>query len=124
MAKIPDFTCLLAWERFNDYVLMDALDGNFDPILYARASAAFAMTDASGMVAIADSQQREVDFIEADTLFATMEKPRTKPDEKGNTQEREWTIAERYAILKATEGTRAYARMKLDALSDNGDPFS
>lgn len=113
-----DFTALKAWELFNDYILMDALDGTFDAETYAKACVAFTMNDAEGMVKLAQAAEREINFVEASDLFETLDKPK---DKAGN--EREWSVAERYAILRSTERTRAYARLKLDTLAGD-DPFA
>lgn len=115
--KTDDFTCLLAWERFNDYVLMNVLDGSFDASVYAKAASAFDLNDTKLMKSLADSLERDVSFIEADVLFADLEKPKTKDGKS-----REWSTGERHAILRETEGTRAYARVKLDAMMET--PFS
>jgi hypothetical protein len=112
-----------AWERFFDYTLMDAMDGTYDAERYSRASIAFGMQDHVAMEKIADEAKRDVDFIEAPDVFDKLDKPKiTKGENKG--KEREWTVGERYAILRATERTRAYARTKLDVLMANDTPFS
>lgn len=117
-ADTQDFTALLAWERFHDYTLMDALDGTFDAERYSKACAAQSMNDAKALTKIADAAKREIKFIEASDLFETLDKPKDK-----NGKEREWNVAERYAILRSTERTRAYARVKLDTLAGD-DPFA
>jgi hypothetical protein len=118
------FDCLLNWERYNDYVLMDILDGHtFDATEYAKASAAFAMSDGKTMAKLADKRKREVDFIEAPDVIDKLDKPKiTKGENKG--KDRDWTVGERYAILRSTERTRAYARAKLDTLLEADIPFS
>jgi hypothetical protein len=117
----PDYDrALVAWESFTDSILMDALDGTFDAEQYTLAAAAFSMTDHETMEKIASEAKRDPDFIEAPEVFDALDKPKTKDGKS----EREWTVAERYAILRSTERTRAYARAKLDTLMKNDTPFS
>lgn len=91
--KADDFSALLAFERFTDYALMDALHGRFDLKSDLDATKAFAAGDTATLNKLADKRKREIKFIEADEVFGD-----ETPD-----------IHERLKRLRATKGTRAYA---------------
>lgn len=98
---------LFLWEKYRDVSLRLALVGEFDPEADAAAWLAFTENDCDTLTKLHDQRNRAElpDFIEAPDVFAKLEKPKTKDGKN----EREWTTAERYAILCETKGTRAYA---------------
>lgn len=98
---------LFAWEAYRDVSLRCALAGDFDPERDAQAWTAFTENDAETVTKLRDERYRDdlPDLIEAPDVFDKLDKPKMKD---GKT-EREWSTAERYAILCETKGTRAYA---------------
>jgi hypothetical protein len=116
---------LLAYETYKEYVLADALDGNFDPESDNAAAAAFAMGQIKALKALCELRERDVEFLEAPEVLARAVKgmePRKKGDKKVAVTVEMLTPAERSEILKATPGTRAFARVKLEAATPH--PFA
>jgi len=114
------------YERYMDYTLMDALAGEFHLEHDVQAKAAFAVHDVDALNGLCQEHACKIDFIEPDEILPARA-ARLKPIKlkNGKTRRRtmdDFTTAERYEILRSHDGTRAYARVLLDA-QGGGTPF-
>lgn len=115
------------YEEVNEYFLSWALDGEFFIEDMTRAKAAFDTMDVGTLRKLCDEYRCDVEFIEAgDALKAHL--PRMKPilDEKTGKLRKfkveDYSQSDRMSILPTIPGTRAYARVQIEA-QGNGTPF-
>jgi len=114
------------YERYMDFTLMDALAGEFHIEDDLKAKAAFDQHDVDALTVLCYTHGCKVDFVEPDEILPARA-ARLKPIKlkNGKTRRRtmdDFTTAERYEILRKHDGTRAYARVLLDA-QGGGTPF-
>lgn len=111
-------------EEYRDYMLMDALDGDFDLEMDTRAEAAFAMSDVETLRVLCKKRMCPIDFVEpSDVLPGEAKKMKPIKLTKGTrpfTVE-DFTPSERLAILSVHPGTRLYARLQYEIQA--GNPF-
>jgi len=114
------------YERYMDYTLMDALAGEFHLEHDVQAKAAFAVHDMDALNGLCQEHACKIDFIEPDEILpgACMKLPKIELQDgrKMRRKPENLTTAERYEILRKHDGTRAYARVLLDA-QGGGTPF-
>ena len=113
------------YETVSEYFLSWALDGEFFVDDYTRAKAAFDTMDTTMLAELCVEYRTEVNFIEAEEALRS-HLPRMKPIKVGDKKRKftmdDYTQADRMRILPTIPGTRAYARVQIEA-QGNGTPF-
>lgn len=123
-APAETFDALLAWEAYERYAMLNALNGDYNQAVDREATAAWAIRDVDTLIKCAKAIKVKGDFTPPDKVMDALPKPKVKVNGTNKKVEREWTISERIKHLREAKRTQARAYVELARMRKDDTPFS